>query len=199
MRIVQLQLILLFFILFVSGCIPDNKYNKNIKPASVQEMRASTKWASIREKNIPDLKRGQTVEIQNYYTKQEVEQHGIASSSIVKKYVEIGTDAYDIDLRQFTKTAMELLSKALKHRDIENVNSGLKQVKLRAHSAEYNQGAFSASIEVSITAELGNSKSITASGKRDTTLNMDAAASAALSYAISKILNHPDFIQYINQ
>jgi len=200
MRIVQLQLLLVIFtIIFAIGCSPNKQLHKNIKSASTQQLRTSSKLASIREQNIPELKGGQTVYIKNYYSKKEIVGHGFASPSIAIDFIEIGTDGYNIDLRQFTKTSKVLLKKALKHRDIEHVKTGVKQVKLRVHSVKYNQGAFSAKIEVSVTAELGSSKSITASGNRSSASNLAAAASAAVSDATRKILNHPDFIQYINQ
>jgi hypothetical protein len=200
MKTVQLQLILIVFtIIFATGCGPNKQLHKNIKSASTEQLRTSSKLASIREQNIPELKRGQTVYIQNYYSKPEIVGLGFASSSIAIDFLEIGTDGYKIDLRQFTKTSMVMLSKALKQRDIENVKTGFKQVKLRAHSVKYDQGAFSATIEVSVTAELGSSKSITASEERSSASNLAAAASAAVSDATRKILNHPDFIQYINQ
>ncbi len=169
------------------------------KPASIKELRTSTKLALVRKQGIPELTGGQTVNIQNYYSKPEIIGLGNASETVYIRMLEIGTDGYNADLKQFTGTATVMLSKALAHRNIKFSKTGPKKVKLRAHSVKYNQGAFSADIEVSVTAELGNGKSITASGKSSSDLNLAASASADLSYAIEKILNHHDFIQYINQ
>ena len=198
MKIANLQLILVFFtVIYSTVCSADKQLH--IRSGSAQELRTSTKLALIRKQDIPELKSGQTVFIKNYYSKKEIIKRGYASPVAVIELVEIGTDAYNIDLRQITKTSKRMFKKAFKHRGVIHKKKGEKRVKLRAHSLKYNQGVFSADIEISVTAELGNNKSISATGKRTSYTNLDADASAALSDASTKILNHPDFIQYINQ
>ena len=200
MKIVQLQLISVFFtIILVSGCGSIQNLNTSTKPAVTQSLATTSKMAAIQEKNVPELKRGQSVYIKNYYSRPEIVTLGNASSSMIAGAVEVGTDGYRADLEQFTRTAIISLSKALKFRDIEFAKTGPKQVILRVHSARYKQGAFSADIGVSVTAELGNSKSITASSTRSFSANTSATASFTVSDSIREILNHPDFIQYINQ
>ena len=200
MKIVQLQFTcLVLTAIFLTGCSSGNQLHTSTKPASVKELRTSTRLALVREKGIPELKGEQTVNIQNYYSRTEVVGLGSASDKVFIRMLEIGTDGYNADLKQFTDTAIVMLSKALEYRNIKYAKTGQKQVKLRAHSVKYNQGAFSAVIEVSVTAELRNDKSITAWNKSSADISLAASASAVLSYDLKEILNHHDFIEYINQ
>ena len=171
MKLIYLRLIPVICMIFLlSGC------------ATIR-LDANDLTFPVGEEVVPDYKEGQAIAVHNYY---------------LEPVIVTLTSRIEADLMQYTDTAIKALAQGLKHRNISVGAEGSKSIILRVHDAKLIMAFWTLQVEVNITAELGNGKTFTVFHHNASPATAFRAASGAITRATEKILNHNDFIQYMN-
>lgn len=172
MKLTYLRLIpIICMMFFLSGCV-------------TTRLDANDMSFPIAETVVPDYREGQTIAAHNYYP---------------EPVIVMLRSRLEADLMQYTDTAVKALAQGLKHRNISVGLAGSKSVKLRVHNVKYITSFFTLQVELDITTELGNGKTFTVFHHNASPATAYRAASGAITRATEKILNHGDFIQYMNE
>ncbi len=170
MKYTNTGLVLFAGMLFLSGC--------------AVQLDADYRTFPVDETVVPIYKEDQTINVKNHYSEPEIVEFNSKLSA---------------DLKQYTDTAIKTLEQGLKHRNISIGSEGPKSVKLKVHTAKFNQSFWTMQIDVSIDAELGNGKTISTTHHTASPATAFRAASGAITRATEKILKHQDFINYMNE
>ena len=108
-----------------------------------------------------------------------------------------GENAFSVDLKQLTDTSLEMLKTALEKRDL-TIGAQGKEVTLFVNNIQSHAGYWVRHTTLRLNAKLDNGKTIAITADYRSPGDAFRAINATLRKAVVNLLNHEDFIDYIN-
>ena len=146
----------------------------------------------ILKRAVPEFKSGQTVNIKNYYLK----------PTIINNPIRASND--QIDAQEFSAAAIRIVRQAMAYRDINVTPKGNKSIKIRVYDVKWGskKGESIWALQggsIELTAELGNGSVINVYQFNHKKQSFSQTYDRIILSATEKLLNHPDFISYMNK
>lgn len=145
----------------------------------------------IVKRAVPHYKTEQSVSIHNYY---EI-------PTLVESPLRISGDK--IDLQQYTEAAIKLVNQGMSYQNIIVDPSSDKIIKIRVYDLKWGSKKGASiwdrlGVSLELTAELSNGNVINIYHFKHKQGTFSRTYNRAINSATEKLLNHPDFIKFMN-